>query len=78
MLASVRQAGVGKCSTGLDAPARRVFASRSSCSLLEMVSAAVFLDRKHGFVEVGTHPYILTKVPDDIVLVHKRRSRIAD
>jgi ribosomal protein S18 acetylase RimI-like enzyme len=35
--------------------------------------------RKHGFVEVGTHPYVMVnEVQDDIVLVHKRRSPIAD
>ena len=35
--------------------------------------------RKHGFVEVGTHPYIMVnEVQDDIVLVLKRRSRVAD
>ena len=35
--------------------------------------------RKHGFVEVGTHPYVMVnEVQDDIVLVHKRPSRIAD
>lgn len=46
--------------------------------MLEMVSAAVIFDRKHGFVEVGTHPYIMVnEVLNDIVLVHKRRSRIA-
>src|SRR5580765_8449676 len=43
MLASVRQARGGKCSTGLDALARRVVASRSSCSMFEMVSDAVIL-----------------------------------
>jgi diamine N-acetyltransferase len=35
--------------------------------------------RKHGFVEVGTHPYVMVnEVHDDIVLVHTRRSQFAD